>query len=74
MQVNFPLQLDLYEFCSDEYKKELQGPREAQQQVYPLTAARVLSLVSGCWLLMLHQLSVTSHCGECPPYSPTCTT
>ena len=31
--MNFPLQLDLYEFCSEEYKKELQGPREAQQQV-----------------------------------------
>ena len=32
-QVNFPLVLDCYEFCSDEYKRELQGPREAYQQV-----------------------------------------
>lgn len=25
--------LDCYEFCSEEYKKELDGPREAYQQV-----------------------------------------
>lgn len=32
-QVNFPTVLDCYEFCSDEYKKELDAPREAYQQV-----------------------------------------
>ena len=33
LQVNFPLALDLYEFCSDEYKKELDAPRAAYQAV-----------------------------------------
>ena len=33
MQVNFPLVLDCYEFCSDEYKKELDLPRQAYHQV-----------------------------------------
>ena len=28
-QVNFPLVLDCYEFCTDEYKKVLDKPREA---------------------------------------------
>lgn len=31
--MNFPLVLDCYEFCSDEYKKELEGPRQAYQHV-----------------------------------------
>ena len=31
LQVNFPLVLDCYEFCSEEYKRELDGPREAVQ-------------------------------------------
>lgn len=29
MQVAFPILLDMYEFCSDEMKKQLDGPREA---------------------------------------------
>jgi len=29
MQVAFPIVLDMYEFCSDEMKKQLDGPREA---------------------------------------------
>ena len=29
MQVTFPLILDMYEFCSDDMKKQLDGPREA---------------------------------------------
>ena len=29
MQVDFPLVLDMYDFCSDELKKQLAGPREA---------------------------------------------
>lgn len=31
-QVVFPLVLDLYEFCTPEYKKELDGPRAAWQE------------------------------------------
>lgn len=33
LQVTFPLILDCYEFCSEEYKKELEGPREAYKQI-----------------------------------------
>lgn len=29
----FPLVLDCYEFCTDEYKKELEGPRKAIQAI-----------------------------------------
>ena len=29
MQVDFPLVLDMYDFCSDDLKKQLAGPREA---------------------------------------------
>ncbi len=32
MQVVFPLVLDLYEFCTEEYKKALEGPRKAWQE------------------------------------------
>ena len=28
----FPLVLDLYEFCTEEYKKALEGPRKAWQE------------------------------------------
>ena len=31
MQVVFPLVLDAYEFCTDAYKQELDGPRAAWQ-------------------------------------------
>ena len=31
MQVDFPLVLDMYDFCSDELKKQLAGPREANK-------------------------------------------
>ncbi|CAL5229639.1 g13003 [Coccomyxa viridis] len=31
-KVVFPLVLDLYEFCTDEYKKALEGPRKAWQE------------------------------------------
>lgn len=31
-QVVFPMVLDAYEFCSDAYKKELEGPRAAWQE------------------------------------------
>ena len=31
-QVSFPLVLDVYEFCTDELKKELEGPREAARE------------------------------------------
>jgi len=30
--VTFPLVLDVYEFCTDELKKELEGPREAARE------------------------------------------
>jgi len=32
VQVVFPLVLDLYEFCTEEYKKALEGPRKAWQE------------------------------------------
>jgi hypothetical protein len=32
MQVVFPLVLDVYDFCLDEYKKGLEGPRAAWQE------------------------------------------
>ena len=32
LQVVFPLVLDLYEFCTEEYKKALEGPRKAWQE------------------------------------------
>ena len=32
LQVVFPLVLDLYEFCTEDYKKELEGPRKAWQE------------------------------------------
>ena len=31
-QVVFPLVLDLYEFCTEDYKKALEGPRKAWQE------------------------------------------
>ena len=31
LQVVFPLVLDLYEFCTEDYKKALEGPRKAWQ-------------------------------------------
>lgn len=32
LQVVFPLVLDLYEFCTEDYKKALEGPRKAWQE------------------------------------------
>ena len=31
-QVVFPLVLDLYEFCTEDYKRALEGPRKAWQE------------------------------------------
>ena len=32
VQVVFPLVLDLYEFCTEDYKQALEGPRKAWQE------------------------------------------
>ncbi len=34
----FPLALDLYEFCTEDYKKALEGPRKAWQEAEDIKA------------------------------------
>ncbi len=48
-QVAFPLNLDCYEFCTEEYKKELEGPRAAwdEAQERKLAAAKAKTAANG---------------------------
>ena len=64
LQVVFPMVLDAYEFCSDAYKKELEGPRAAWQAAEDVragldkaakTAAKAASSDTEVWLSIARQ-------------------
>ena len=45
-QVTFPVDLDVYDFCSDELRKELEGPRAALKEWEDEQVGRLRTILS----------------------------